>query len=834
MPQAQARYFDLLNDDLHFTPEERTHLEHNGFFVTDRLKFEQFKRAYAYIYWKDWPVLITTDSILHALHQTYDELLKQIEVSILTDKLIELLRETRAYVRSHADKDERLKSYMAELDVYLSAPLVLLQSDFFFKFPQSNDLPPVIWDQLKKIRQINHPGYHSNHRVDENGTIPQVIGIETVDLFGLKREIDFTLFQARGHYDDPYELIAYFAAMTWLALLDFCFVTYDDFGNPLLQRGQLVAAHLLREAIEGAGQRENWNAIDQLLQAFIGWSDNITLNGLDQFIEDVGIDTPLDYLETDESTMLHLLLEENYGHQTINGEIRGAIKNQLRSTPKAISFALIGQRFTIESWIMQELVYDRLIVNGAKVPRAYPSTLDVMYALGNDRALIHLNSELEHFGYRQNLDDLRQQVSTYSSEFWENSFYDHWLQTIRTLNHQPESPHLPQMMKSPAWSDKMLHTQLASWTQLRHDNILYIKPPSASAMVCEFPAGYVEPYPAFYAALSQYARFGRQVMTHAPVREMPEQYEQIKECLEAQDLIWTEREKQLRPYLSAHIRQTVLTYFENLEKVAARLEALSLKELAGESFNEDDNLFLRSVMVRKFVGDTHYGGYTEEDWTGWYNDLLPFGDESPRLVADVFTNLNKDIAPVGVLHMGTGEPVVMIAGANDTVYIGPVFTCYEHLEAGSPPNRLTDDEWYARFHPMYWGSGLEDLLQKPNLTDEKRSQLEAKLEQEKVEYVEALQNIPQMPDWASSFRLNAGESRKLHLPAVEDYLELSHELLTALRGAECLRRKDGSMRELQRILRTDPQVLLNEKGFSPELLDELNQKMRAKGYLDGD
>jgi hypothetical protein len=128
MPQTQARFFDLLNDELQFTSEERNHLEHNGFFVTDRLKFEQFKRAYAYIYWKDWPVLITTDSILHALHQTYDELLKQIEISILTDKLIELLLETRAYLRSHPHTDEWLKPYTSDFDVYLGIPLVLLQS----------------------------------------------------------------------------------------------------------------------------------------------------------------------------------------------------------------------------------------------------------------------------------------------------------------------------------------------------------------------------------------------------------------------------------------------------------------------------------------------------------------------------------------------------------------------------------------------------------------------------------------------------------------------------------------------------------------------------------
>ena len=54
-----VQYFDVINEALQFTPEELALLEKNGFLVSDRLAFEQFKRAYAYIYWKDLPVLIT-------------------------------------------------------------------------------------------------------------------------------------------------------------------------------------------------------------------------------------------------------------------------------------------------------------------------------------------------------------------------------------------------------------------------------------------------------------------------------------------------------------------------------------------------------------------------------------------------------------------------------------------------------------------------------------------------------------------------------------------------------------------------------------------------------
>ncbi|PSM32154.1 hypothetical protein BVG81_001835, partial [Haliangium sp. UPWRP_2] len=61
---------------------------------------------------------------------------------------------------------------------------------------------------------------------------------------------------------------------------------------------------------------------------------------------------------------------------------------------------------------------------------------------------------------------------------------------------------LPQLMATEAFGRRLLNTQLGSWAQLRHDTILYAKPSTAS-LTCEFPDAYVDPYPAFYAALAQ-------------------------------------------------------------------------------------------------------------------------------------------------------------------------------------------------------------------------------------------------------------------------------------------------------------------------------------------
>ena len=45
----EAQYFKEMNEALNLTTEEIAMLERNGFVVLDRLRFKQFKRAYAWI-----------------------------------------------------------------------------------------------------------------------------------------------------------------------------------------------------------------------------------------------------------------------------------------------------------------------------------------------------------------------------------------------------------------------------------------------------------------------------------------------------------------------------------------------------------------------------------------------------------------------------------------------------------------------------------------------------------------------------------------------------------------------------------------------------------------
>jgi hypothetical protein len=221
--------------------------------------------------------------------------------------------------------------------------------------------------------------------------------IANVNLFGGKRKIDFTLFKPRGHYIETERLQRYFRAMNWLAHIDLSLVKYDEDGKPHLNIKHIAAAALLQNAITKAKQRTIWQEFDNLISAFIGQSDNTTLSDLERFLADAKIETAGDVFKADKAQLLRLLTSRDYGQQQIIGQLLTVNPNNPKPLPPPISFMLMGQRFAIDSYIMSNLVHDRLLVKGRKVPRALPSPLDVMYALGNDRAKIHLRSELEQY-----------------------------------------------------------------------------------------------------------------------------------------------------------------------------------------------------------------------------------------------------------------------------------------------------------------------------------------------------------------------------------------------------------------------------------------------------
>jgi hypothetical protein len=358
-----------------------------------------------------------------------------------------------------------------------------------------------------------------------------------------------------------------------------------------------------------------------------------------------------------------LLESDTYQPQAINSRILFADPMQSEPLQPPYAFLLLGQRFTVDSYVFGNVVY-------SKVPmpfRGLPSPLDALYALGNDDVIPLLQPELDTYPYAPNLAAVRYLVDSYDEEFWSSSVYNLWLSAIRALNDTGHQEGAPDFMRTGAWQQKEMQTQLTSWTELRHDTLLHVKQSYTDGVICGNPYGYVEPVPEFYARIGQIARF----IT-----------DEIGPALPASGGFPLDR---------------ILPFWTRVAGLADTLETIARKELAHEALTGDEELFLRQA----YSLETEYCGGLETGWLPefYFSPLVSTPMSFPDfVVADVHTQPTDEFgAMVGrVLHVGTVHPRmgVLIAGcphSEPIAYVGPVGSMRQFVTNDFA--RLTDGEW---------------------------------------------------------------------------------------------------------------------------------------------
>jgi hypothetical protein len=333
-----------------------------------------------------------------------------------------------------------------------------------------------------------------------------------------------------------------------------------------------------------------------------------------------------------------------------------------RETKLPFESQVFGQRFLLDSFVLSKVVYDSILYEGRKEERLVPSGLDVMAALGNDEAVRLLEPELDEWHYGANLLAARTVVEQFDA--WDENVYHQWLGALRTLDDEPNSPHFPKVMKNTAWQRKQLETQLGSWAELRHDTILYGKQSYAAYPSCEYPAGYVEPYPDFYERIARLA---------TSLSLGLKQRMKIDSELAGNRLLVRQGE-----------------FFATFADTVKRLKALAEKQLRAEAFTGDEERFLKQTI------DARGGGSGPPTYDGWYPKLI-FGAEpadwNPE-VADVHTN-PKDGNVLQVAVGDVGFVVVAIDNESDrAAYVGPIYSYYEF--AHPVGDRLTDEAWQGK------------------------------------------------------------------------------------------------------------------------------------------
>ena len=316
-------------------------------------------------------------------------------------------------------------------------------------------------------------------------------------------------------------------------------------------------------------------------------------------------------------------------------------------------FKLLGQRFTWDAYIFNQLTSPS--VGDNKNPRTLPSALDAMMLIGSQAARsLQKKEQKEHrwVNYDEQIVKVQREMDGQLEK--RSTFYDDWLYSLSTLFQPLRSRQLFSL--SEPWPYKSLNATVASWTELKHDTILYSKQSYAEAGEGEEfevplyqapnPKGYVEPNPLFFSQIVKLA-------------------EGILARLKASDFITEE-------------------YFDKWEQfkgLAQRAGQIAEKEVQGESMTREDYQWIREM------GNAWNRGLLLPRDTG---DIIETKDLQMALIADVAT----DSVFGRVLEVGTGVPQRMVVVCKDAyggtrLTVGYVYSWYEF----SSDKRWTDTEW---------------------------------------------------------------------------------------------------------------------------------------------
>jgi hypothetical protein len=659
---GDALYFDSLCIKYNLTDYEKTLIEKNGFMVSERLSANTFGHAFFDIFQKDMPVFVSTDAILHAFHRSYDRILRDVEISFLLPNLEVIINNMKNKLPDLAAKyssSAEMERMLKDVDVYITIPLKLLGDVVDPYYSSNNEVVNELMNLIEAEQPANYSLFSENCRV-----------------------IDFSQFTPRGHYVDQSrpQLAKYFKAMMWLGRTEIYLTAPRSYPYPCspqtfndIQR-QIIDALLISELVQSSDSDATYEKIEDILKYFVGDPDNVTLPNLEYMKQAVQIENAnqlLDSLKVVE--FQDTLKKQSFASQLILSQILYSDPMSPDSIIPASSFLLFGQRFIIDSYVTGSVVYDRIKYNGEKICRLFPSTLDPMFAMGNDAAAQLLHPELETYYYSSNLAALRYLIDSYGNDYWDKTLYNLWLNLIRKLNPPNERTGFPPFMQSAAFWQEKLNTQLASWSQLRHDNLLYAKQSYSGGTLCSYPYVYVEPFPEFF------------------------------ECLNT--LASTSLEKfgdlELTP---TYLKDNIISYLNDLKNISDTLITVTQKELSSGPLSDKETSFLKKLIYQNEHGSgiPPYGGWYAKlfyDDPEGYDGLL----KEDFIVADIHT-VPTDCGggSLGaVVHVGTGLLnlgvfLAEVPGTGTVTFIGPLLSYSEYNTTNF--KRLTDQEWQDTYY----------------------------------------------------------------------------------------------------------------------------------------
>lgn len=640
-----ANYDDFIQK-IPLTDESRELLYKNGFVVFEKSTGPEnlslagntlVNSTYRNLKVADVPVFITTDSLLHLYHIQFDETLKRVETEKLYDELWNLDKALlEASIEDYDSTSGREKEAARRNVAYFAVALSLLQ-------PKTEQTEQS-WEDPEKVMPFD-PQDMKQYSVEVPSFVKDDVeaelhliesregGVSPVFKYGE----DYSQYIPRGHYTYSEKLKNYFEAMMWhgrtsMLLKSDAIIAEDPEKEAKIQTIQafLISDHFDRDK----DVQDRWNRIYEVTAFYVGFSDDLGPYEYAKALDSIfggnryRVSFNNESLEELETELERYESPKIYGGTGKIVQAGSETENIALDATKGFRF--MGQRYTPDSYVLQKLS---------------PPALNIMDLLGSERARKHLKNmgTSENEEHKNSHLSLENEFGAFDEDDWNKNLYWAQLYAVKPLLiSYPEG--YPTFMQTGAWEDKQLNTALASWTELRHDTILYAKQTyfmGAPKILEEKPVeGYVEPVPEFYARMLALTK-----MAHSGLNEMEVLDEQSDED------------------------------FTNLENTLERLMKISIKELENKELTDEEYKFIRNF-------DQNIAPMLEN---------VDIKSQMSTLVADVYTG------PRGsVLEEGTGKLDLIVVAYKQpdgriVLGAGPVMSYYEFWQPSG--ERLTDEEW---------------------------------------------------------------------------------------------------------------------------------------------
>ncbi|MFA4941080.1 MAG: DUF3160 domain-containing protein [Patescibacteria group bacterium] len=720
---SEIENFDsfIKNDKIVFSEEQRKALEEDGFFlaenyiITDQSAYDNtddFIDTYeslngsSNIYYRepDDAIFITSDTALHLYHILVDRSFQQIE----QDKFQPMLRSiTRALFEDSINKynstdDFKLKESYKRLSAYYLIPLVVMDAgsksgnvvlkpenfENYAKYIEAMHELQVkdAEGELKfSLTEKQYDGVELGDEVydlakSELKLIQEAKGLSPSPIFTpLRPELknDYSQFKPRSHYTKNNILKSYFISMMWYGRMGFNLTSLDMTRDALIVTGQINNLKVGDQQLS-----KMWSDMADVIEFFVGEVDDLTAYEYSGLIKEVyGEDISDDIFSNEEKLEEFVtrakkeLPAPRIVSEALDVYDNGGERNELLIN--TMQFRFMGQRFTPDAYIINNLTQGV----GAPDPETgqllptMPTALEPLAVIEpnsqivkkyldkwiNDPARIKTQGRESDKIIPKVLTKLKEEFSKYEPSVWTQNIYWSWLNCYKTLL-AGYGEGYPYFMQQESWMKKNLGTVLGSYTELKHDTLLYAKQSYAERggggdgpdAIPPVVKGYVEPDLDFWNKIITLAKLTQKGLTDRDI--LPKEF---------------------------------AVKYEAFIKSAQFFRQIAEQELQNQKISDDDFEKLRTINSNLAIITAPLPGQELTD-----------KEKRAGVIADIHT----DAVNSQILYEATGKPFIAYVAVKDVngarLTRGLVYSHYEFPD--KIDGRLTDEDWQKK---IYLGEG---------------------------------------------------------------------------------------------------------------------------------